>query len=128
MKNEILGAKAPKKACTDQNCPFHGRLNVKPEVFQGTIVKKDAHHSATIEWKRIHNVPKYERFELRRSHLRVHNPPCLDAQVGQEVLVAKTRPLSKTKHHVVIQLIKGKKKTERKVSEDEIESKKSIPK
>jgi hypothetical protein len=51
-------------------------------------------------------VAKYERYEMRRSRLRAHNPPCLDAQVGQEVLVVKTRPLSKTKNHVIIQITK----------------------
>ena len=109
MKKEILGAKAPKKSCTNQNCPFHGQLNVKKELVQGFIVKKDVHHSATLEWKRIKNVPKYERYEIRKSRLRVHNPPCLDAQIGQEVLAAKTRPLSKTKHHVIIQILNTEK-------------------
>lgn len=106
MKQEILGVKAPKDNCTDQKCPFHGQLNVKTELSKGIIVKKDANHSATIEWKRSYYVPKYERYEMRRSRLRVHNPPCLDAKVGQEVIAAKTRPLSKTKNHVIIKIVK----------------------
>tara|TARA_Y100000310_G_scaffold341859_1_gene442538 strand:- start:1199 stop:1531 length:333 start_codon:yes stop_codon:yes gene_type:complete len=110
MKKEILGFKAPKKACTDKKCPFHGQLNVKPELFRGVIIKKDAHHSATLEWKRIHDVPKYERYEIRRSRIRVHNPACLDAQIGQQVVVAKTKPLSKSKNHVIIQITKKTEK------------------
>ncbi|MBR9682967.1 30S ribosomal protein S17 [Candidatus Woesearchaeota archaeon] len=111
MKKEILGIKAPKKTCTDQKCPFHGQLNVKKELVKGKVIKKDVNHSATIEWDYSIPVPKYERYEIRRSRLRVHNPPCLDAQVGQQVLVAKTRPLSKTKTHVIIQIIEeGKTK------------------
>lgn len=112
-KREILGIKPPKKTCTDKKCPFHGQLNVKKESFKGTIIKKDANHSATIEWTYYYHVPKYERYEIRRSRLRVHNPPCLDAQIGQQVLAVKTRPLSKTKNHVIIQIIeKGTKRSE----------------
>ena len=104
MTKEILGHKAPKKTCTDPKCPFHGQLNVKKELFRGFIVSTDSNHTAVIEWKRPHYVPKYERYEMRKSKLSVHNPPCLDAQVGQEVIVAKTRPLSKTKGHVILQI------------------------
>jgi small subunit ribosomal protein S17 len=113
MKKEIFGIKAPKKTCTDKKCPFHGQLSVKKELFRGTVIKKDANHSATIEWHYSHPVPKYERHEIRRSRLRVHNPPCIDAQIGQQVLAAKTRPLSKVKNHVIIQIIKKEKETKR---------------
>jgi len=105
MKSEILGVKAPGKSCTDKNCPFHGQLLVKPEIFEGIIIKRDTNKSATMEWLRSYYVPKYERYELRRSRIRVHNPNCLDAHVGQKVRVARTRPLSKTKHHVIIAVL-----------------------
>lgn len=104
MKQEILGVKAPHKECTDQKCPFHGELNVKGEILTGKVVKRDINRSATIEWFRPYYVHKYERYELRKSRLRVHNPACINAEIGQEVVVAKTRPISKTKHHVVIQI------------------------
>lgn len=103
MKTELLGAKAPNKECTDQKCPFHGKITVKEEIFTGKVVKKDLNRSATIKWEKSSYVPKYERYEVRRKRLRVHNPACLDAQVGDIVVAAKTRPLSKTKHHVIIQ-------------------------
>ncbi|MBI4151434.1 30S ribosomal protein S17 [Candidatus Woesearchaeota archaeon] len=102
MKSEILGVSAPQKECTDVKCPFHGQLTVKRELFKGTLIKKDVSRSATIEWFRPFYVPKYERYEVRRYHLRVHNPGCINAGIGDEVLVAKTRPLSKTKHHVIL--------------------------
>ena len=103
MKKELLGAKAPEKECTDKKCPFHGDITVKEEIFTGKVVKKDLNRSATIEWEKSSYVPKYERYEVRRKRLRVHNPVCLDAQIGDIVVAAKTRPLSKTKHHVIIQ-------------------------
>lgn len=105
MKKELLGAKAPQKECTDKKCPFHGEITVKEELFTGKVVRKDLNRSATIEWEKSSYVPKYERYEVRRKRLRVHNPSCIDAQVGDVVLAAKTRPLSKTKHHVILKKI-----------------------
>jgi|SRR3989344_8223827 len=107
MKQELFGVKAPGKDCTDQKCPFHGSVNIKGEFLKGKVVKKDINRSATVEWFRTHPLPKYERFEIRRSRIRTHNPACLNAAIGQEVLVAKTRPLSKTKNHVIIQITGG---------------------
>src|SRR3989344_4068395 len=114
VQKEVLGITAPERAYDskyyDKNCPFTGGLVVKKELLTGTVIKKDTNKSATIEWFRPHYIPKYERYEMRKSTLRVHNPPCLDAQVGQSVLVARTRPLSKTKHHVIIQILNDGKK------------------
>ena len=107
MKQKVLHINAPKKECTDKNYPFHGQLAVKDELFKGKVVKKDMNRSATIEWLRSHSVPKYERFEVRRSRMRVHNPPCLEVEIGQTVLVARTRPISKTKNHVIIQILES---------------------
>ena len=109
MKKEILGAKAPEKECTDSKCPFHGELNVKDELFRGKVVKKDINRSATIQWERSIYIKKYERYAVKRSRMRVHNPACIDAEVGQEVLVARTRPVSKTKNHVILSIINKEK-------------------
>lgn len=111
MKQQILGAAAPNKECTDRKCPFHGEIDVKPELFKGKVIKKDISRSATLEWLRPFYIPKYERYEIRRSRMRAHNPMCINAQIGEEVLVAKTRPLSKTKHHVIIQILKSEEET-----------------
>tara|TARA_Y100000310_G_C20214364_1_gene592841 strand:+ start:57 stop:395 length:339 start_codon:yes stop_codon:yes gene_type:complete len=104
-ENKVLGAMTPKETCTDKNCPFHGQVNVKGETFSGKVSKKDINRSATIEWNRSTYIPKYERYAMKKSKMRVHNPACLDAQVGQDVVVARARPLSKTKHHVIIKIV-----------------------
>lgn len=102
MNKEILGAQAPNKDCTDKKCPFHGQLSVKKELLKGKIIKKDSNRSATIEWFRPYYIPKYERYEMRRSRMHVHNPACVEAEIGDNVIAARTRPLSKTKNHVII--------------------------
>jgi small subunit ribosomal protein S17 len=110
MTKEILGVKAPAKECTDGKCPFHGNIAVKKELIKGKIVKKDINRSATVEWMRPCYVPKYERYEVKKSRMRTHNPECIGAEIGQTVIVAKTRPLSKMKHFVVIQVFDEAKK------------------
>ncbi len=104
-ENKVLGAVAPKETCTDKNCPFHGQINVKNETFNGKVEKKDINRSATIGWNKSTYISKYERYAMKKSSMRVHNPACIDAQVGQEVVVARTRPLSKTKNHVIIKIV-----------------------
>lgn len=111
MKQEILGITTPPGNCADKKCPFHGEINVKPEFLRGKVIRKDINRSATIEWNRPYYVPKYERYEIRRSRIRTHNPGCINAGIGHEVLVAKTRPLSKTKNHVILQIIGGEEIT-----------------
>ena len=110
---QVLGIKAPKQkeGVFDKNDPFYGSLNVKTETLVGTVIKKDANRSATIEWNRAVLVPKYERQESRRSRMRVHNPASIDAQIGDRVLVARTRPISKTKHHVILKIIGNEEET-----------------
>ncbi|MBT6774553.1 30S ribosomal protein S17 [Candidatus Woesearchaeota archaeon] len=123
MTKEILGVKAPKNTCTDKKCPFHGQINVKSELFKGKVIKKDINRSATIEWTRPYFVPKFERYEVRRSRMRVHNPGCIDAGIGQNVLVAKTRPLSKNKNHVIIKIIEDENETQKKTVTKKVKAK-----
>lgn len=102
-KNIGIKVKAPKGPCEDKNCPFHGKIRLRGRTFTGTVIRKDTHKSATVEWTRQHYLPKYERYEIRRSRTRVHNPDCIKAQKGDKVKIAETRPISKTKHFVIIE-------------------------
>ena len=47
-------------------------------------------------------VPKYQRYEKRRSKVHAHNPPCITAKIGDIVTIAECRRLSKTKSYVVV--------------------------
>ena len=137
MKN--IGIKIQKitKSCTDKKCPFHGTLKVRGRILKGTIVGKDVHKSGTLEFTRRFYVPKYERYEKRKTRIRVHNPSCIDAQKGDFVKVGECRKLSKSKSFVIIEklgrdiLFKQKeelleeskvKKEEKEESEEENES------
>lgn len=108
MKKQAVTRAAPpsQAACADKKCPLHGALSVKSEEHKGMIIKKDSHNSATIEWERQFYLPKYERYERRRSRLHVHNPSCIASAVGDTVRVRRTRPLSKTKHFVIVEVLR----------------------
>lgn len=108
-KNIGIGVEPPKKGCNDRKCPFHGEFAPRGKVFLGTVLAKDTHRTATVEWDYSVAVPKYERTERRRTKIRVHNPECIDASVGDIVRISETRPISKTKNFVIIENM-GKEK------------------
>ena len=59
--------------------------------------------TAAIEFNRLHFLKKYERYEKRRTKLKVHNPECINAKDGDIVRIMECRPLSKTKNFVIIE-------------------------
>jgi len=110
MKKSIgIDVKVPKEKCEDANCPFHGSLRCHGNIFQATVISAKMHKSAIVEWSRQQRVKKYERYLVKRTRIKVHNPPCIDAKEGDIVKISQCRPLSKTKHFVVIEIL-GKEK------------------
>jgi small subunit ribosomal protein S17 len=79
---------------------------VRGRTFVGKVVKRNVHNTVTVEWPRLHYVPKYERYTKRRSRVKAHNPDSVDAQEGDTVLIAETRPISKTKKFIVVRVEK----------------------
>ncbi len=103
-KNIGLEVVPPSKECeNDINCPFHGTNVVRGRVFVGTVTKTDTHRSASVSWERQFYLPKYERYEKRTSKIRVHNPACINAQIGDKVKIAECKKISKTKNFVIIE-------------------------
>ncbi len=108
-KNIGVGVKnKPAKTCNDPNCPFHGTISLHGKIFTGKVVSDKMHKSITVSWERRIKITKYERFAKRYSKIKVHNPECIDARVGDTVRVMETRPISKTKNFVVIEVIERK--------------------
>jgi small subunit ribosomal protein S17 len=90
-----LDVRAPKARCDDRHCPFHGRLSVRGQVLEGTVVSTSMQRTAVVERTLLHFVAKFERYEKRRRRYLAHAPPCLNVPVGHRVRIAETRPLSK---------------------------------
>ena len=102
-----LNVEEPEETCSDENCPFHGSLGVRGQTLEGTVASTDMDKTVVVEREYDVRVPKYDRYMKRRSRVPAHAPPCLNLQEGDEVRIAETRPLSKTKSHVVVEILGG---------------------
>ena len=106
-KNRNIGIDVtpPKEVCNDPNCPFHGTLSIRGKILEGIVVSARTPKTAIVRRDYLHYVPKYERYERRHSRIAAHNPPCINAKKGDRVKIAECRPLSKTKHFVIIEKV-----------------------
>ena len=77
----------------------HGR------IFKGEVTRKFPGR-VTIEMERTVRVPKYERFLKKKTRIHARLPETLDVQIGDLIKVRESRPLSKTIHFVVIEIVK----------------------
>jgi small subunit ribosomal protein S17 len=98
-----LNVPEPEEACSDENCPFHGTLSVRGQTLVGEVASTDMEKTVVVEQEYDVYVPKYDRYMKRRSRIPAHAPPCVELAVGDTVQIAETRPLSKTKSHVVVE-------------------------
>ncbi|HLD89172.1 MAG TPA: 30S ribosomal protein S17 [Candidatus Nanoarchaeia archaeon] len=108
MKTRNIGVvvQIPEGECNDRNCPFHGRIRLRGRMFEGNVVSSKSQKTATVSWNWKRKVPKYERYEKKRTRIRAHNPPCIDAKEGDIVKIMESRKLSKTKNFVIFEKIK----------------------
>ena len=95
--------KPPEKSCEDPNCPFHGKLPVRGKIIEGIVKSDKMQNTIVVERNYLHFVPKYERYEKKHSRIPAHKPDCIELKKGDKVKIAECRPLSKTKHFVVIE-------------------------
>lgn len=104
-RNIGIGSEAPRERCNDIRCPFHGKLSIRGRQFTGTVVSTKMRKTAVIEFEQLHFLKKYERYEKRRTKLKVHNPDCINAKDGDVAKVMECKPLSKTKNFVIVQIL-----------------------
>lgn len=100
----IVVARVPEKNCNDKHCVFHGNIKVRGRQFTGFVKKSAAQKTAVVQWERLFFLPKFERYEKRRTIIKVHNPDCVNAKVGDKVSLVECRPISKTKHFVIVEV------------------------
>ncbi len=101
-----LNVTEPETTCDDPNCPFHGELPVRGQVIEATVTSWKNDRTVTVERSYYKFIKKYERYEKRNSKINVHKPDCISLKVGDSVKIAECRPLSKTKHFVIVE-VKG---------------------
>jgi len=100
-----LDVKEPEGVCTSIHCPWHGKLKVRGRIFKGTVTSVKPMNTAIVKWNYFQRIPKYERYERRKTSVSAHNPECIKLKTGDMVTVAECRPLSKTKKFVVVEKV-----------------------
>lgn len=107
--------KIEKVDCNDRLCPKHGdkKLKMRGRTFEGIVIKK-LPGRVTIQFERMLRLPKYERYEKRKTKIHARLPDCMknDVMVGDIIQIAETRPISKMIHFVVSKIIKNERKEE----------------
>jgi small subunit ribosomal protein S17 len=103
-----LTFKKPRKTCDDVNCPFHGQLPVRGRVLEGVVVSSKMDKTVIVERDYLSYIRKFRRYQRRRSRIPSHNPPCIDVKEGDRVIIAESRPISKTVVFVVVEKVEEK--------------------
>ena len=81
-------------------------IATKGRSLVGTVISDKMTKTVTVQWEERIYVPKYERYTKKRSKVKAHNPESINAKKGDVVKITQTRPLSKTKHFVVVEVLK----------------------
>jgi ribosomal protein S17 len=80
-------------------------INPRGRIFVGTVTSDKMTKTVIVTWQRRFFVKKFERYERRLSKVAAHNPDSMNAKKGDIVRIQETRPLSKTKNFIVIEII-----------------------
>jgi len=95
--------------CKDRLCPKHGdrKLKMRGRTFQGEVVKV-LPGRVSIQFERMLSLPKYERYEKRKTKIHARLPDCMQSEVavGDLIEIAETRPISKMIHFVVSRVVR----------------------
>ena len=74
----------------------HGR------IFSGIVISRRMQKTAKVTWERRFYLKKYERYEKRTSSVMAHVPENIEVKEGDKVRIKECRPISKTKHFIII--------------------------
>ena len=95
--------------CKDRLCPWHGdrKLKLRGRTFQGEVVKV-LPGRVSIQFERMLKLPKYERYEKRKTKIHARLSDCMknNVAVGDLIEIAETRPISKMIHFVVSRVVR----------------------
>jgi len=77
-------------------------LSLRGRTFSGIVISRKMHKTAKVQWERTYLIKKYERYEKRKSSVMAHIPDDIEVNEGDKVIIKECRPISKTKHFVII--------------------------
>ena len=89
------------------------KIKTRGRTFEGEVIRKH-HKRITIQFERMIKIPKYERYEKRRTklHARLQEQEKDNVEIGDRVEIAETRPISKTIHFIYTKTIRKGGKTQ----------------
>ena len=76
--------------------------NTQGKTLRGTIVSLKSMDTATVAVTRYVEHPKYKKFLKKTKKYQVHAPGT-EKQVGDVVTIRETKPISKTKHFILVE-------------------------
>ncbi|MBI3032418.1 30S ribosomal protein S17 [Candidatus Woesearchaeota archaeon] len=86
---------------TDKN-----NLTTRGQTFIGKVVRISLQKNAHVVWERRFFIPKYERYEKRRTKIIAHIPDNIThLNVGDVVEIKETRKISKTKNFIITKVM-----------------------
>ena len=88
------------EACAEEE--MVDKVGTRGRRFVGTVVRAAARKTVVVEWPRLVYLRKYERYAKRRTRVQVHVPDGVNVAVGDVVNIGECRPVSKTKHFVIL--------------------------
>ncbi len=87
-------------------------ISIRGKTFTGKVVSAKMNKTVVVQWERRVLIPKFQRYAKRRSKVSAHNPESIDAKEGDIVKIQETRPLSKTKNFIVIEVVNKEQENE----------------
>jgi len=85
------------------------KIKVRGSIIEGIVVSTKPKNTAIIQREYFQFIPKYERYERRKTKINAHLPEGIDVKVGDKVKIGETRKISKTKSFIVMEKVSDKK-------------------
>ena len=101
-----LDVTTPENQCNDVHCPFHGRMPIRGKLFAGRVTGNKAKQTITLQKEAPVYFSKFKRYARSKNTIHAHVPECMDVAMGDYVLSAECRPVSKSISYVVVEVRK----------------------
>ena len=93
-----------KPAKNENNNPFNGSMSIRGKLFEGIVINAKAKRTAVIQKESPIYFTKFKRFGRSKNKIHAHIPSNLNIQVGDHVVAAECRPISKSVSFVIIEV------------------------
>ena len=105
-RNIGLPVKEPKKKSVENeiNNPFNGSLTIRGKLFEGIVINAKAKGTVVIQKESPVYFKKFKRFGRSKNKIHAHVPSNLNVQIGDYVVAAECRPISKSVSFVVVEV------------------------